>query len=122
MAESPTLILHKGSTYESDVQANQVIASANATVTIQNSTVIITKGTACALTMTTPTTAQNGTRIRFISTTAAAHTVTHGTVGFNGGGSGKDVGTFGGAIGDGFECVAYGGVWVTTWITNVTFA
>lgn len=120
--ESPTLNLKKGSTYDPDVKTNIVAAPANATVTIQNCTVFITKGTACALTMTTPTTAQDGTRIRFISTTAAAHTVTHGTVGFNGGGSGKDVGTFGGAIGDGFECIAYGGVWYTTHITNVTFA
>ncbi len=120
--ESPLLILHKGSTYEPDVQLNLVIASATVTIPITNSTVIITKSTACAITMTTPTTAQNGTRIRFISTTAAAHTVTHGTVGFNNGGAGGDVGTFGAAIGNGFEVIAYGGVWWTTWIVNVTFA
>lgn len=120
--ESPTLNLKKGSTYEPDLLSNIVVASADATVAIQNCTVIITKSSACALTMTTPTTAQNGTRIKFVSTTAQAHTVTHGTVGFNGGGSGSDVGTFGAAAGNGFECVAYNGVWYTLWKTNVTFA
>lgn len=122
MAESPTLILHKGSTYEPDVLLNLVVAAANGAVAIQNSTVIITKGTACALTLGTPSTAQNGTRVRFVSTTAAAHTVTNATVGFNNGGAGGDVGTFGAAIANGFEVVAYGGVWWSTWVVNVTFA
>jgi hypothetical protein len=98
------------------------VASADGAITIQSGTVVITKGTACALTLGTPTTAQNGTVLRIISTTAAAHTVTATTIGFNAGTTSKDVGTFGGAIGDGFCCVAYGGNWYTFAVTNVTFA
>lgn len=97
------------------------VASADGAVTIQTGTVLITKGTAAALTLGTPTTAQNGTTIRFIATTAAAHTVAAATIGFNTGDAAKDTGTFGGAIGDGFACVAYGGEWYTFSVTNVTF-
>jgi plastocyanin len=98
------------------------VASADGAVTIQSGTVLITKGTAAALTLGTPTAAQNGTTIRFIATTAAAHTVAAATIGFNAGDAAKDTGTFGGAIGDGFACVAYGGEWYTFSVTNVTFA
>jgi hypothetical protein len=98
------------------------VASADGAITIQTGTVVITKGTAAALTLGTPTTAQNGTVIRVISTTAAAHTVAAATIGFNAGDAAKDTGTFGGAIGDGFSCVAYGGEWYVLTNTNVTFA
>ena len=98
------------------------VASADGAVTIQTGNVIITKGTAAALTLGTPTSAQNGTKITFISTTAAAHTVTAGTIGFNAGDAAKDVGTFGAAIGNGFTCIAYEGEWYVTYSTNVTFA
>jgi hypothetical protein len=98
------------------------VASADGAITIQSGTVIITKSSAAALTLGTPTTAQNGTVIRIVSTTAAAHTVTAATIGFNAGDAAKDTGTFGGAIGDGFSCVAYGGEWYVLTNTNVTFA
>lgn len=98
------------------------VASADGAITIQTGTVVVTKGTAAALTLGTPTAAQNGTVIRIVSTTAAAHTVTAATIGFNAGDAAKDVGTFGGAIGDGFSCVAYGGEWYVLTNTNVTFA
>lgn len=98
------------------------VASADGAITIQSGTVIITKGTAAALTLGTPTTAQNGTVIRIISTTAAAHTVTAATIGFNAGDAAKDVGTFGAAIGNGFSVVAYEGEWYVFYSTNVTFA
>ena len=97
------------------------VASADGAITIQSGIVVITKGTACALTLGTPTTAQNGTKITIVSATAAAHTVAAATIGFNAGDAAKDTGTFGGAIGDGFSCVAYGGEWLVTSNTNVTF-
>jgi hypothetical protein len=97
-------------------------AAADGAITIQSGIVVITKGTACALTLGTPTTAQNGTLIRIISATAAAHTVTAATIGFNAAGGSGDVGTFGAAIGNGFSCVAYGGQWLVLTNTNVTFA
>lgn len=105
-----------------DVVENVVVASANGAVTIQPCTVVITKASACALTLGTPTTAQNGTKITFVSTTAAAHTVTASTIGFNDGGTASDVGTFGAAKGNGFSCVAYGGQWYVLTNVNVTFA
>ena len=98
------------------------VASGDGAITIQTGTVVITKGTAAALTLGTPTTAQNGTIIRFVSTTAAAHTVTASTIGFNDGGTASDVGTFGAAKGNGFSCVAYGGQWYVLTNVNVTFA
>ena len=64
----------------------------------------------------------SGTTTWRSSTTAAAHTVTADTIGFNAGDAAKDVGTFGAAIGNGFSCVAYGGEWYVLTNTNVTFA
>ena len=97
-------------------------ASADGAITIQSGTVVITKGTACALTLGTPTTAQNGTVIRIISATAAAHTVTATTIGFNAADAAGDVGTFGAAIGNNLTVVAYGGEWLVLGNTGVTIA
>ena len=97
-------------------------ASADGAITIQSSTVVITKGTACALTLGTPTTAQNGTIIRIISATAAAHTVTATTIGFNAADAAGDVGTFAAAIGNNLTVVAYGGEWLVLGNTGVTIA
>ena len=60
--------------------------------------------------------------LTIISATAQAHTLTYATTGFNAGGSGTDVGTFGGAKGDGLTLVAYQGVWYVMNKTNVTLA
>ncbi len=98
------------------------VASADGAITIQSGVVVITKGTAAALTLGTPTTAQNGTKITIVSATAAAHTVTAATIGFNAADAAGDVGTFGAAVGNGFSCVAYGGEWLVLTNTNVTFA
>ena len=97
-------------------------ASADGAITIQSGTVVITKGTACALTLGTPTTAQNGTIIRIISATAAAHTVTAATIGFNAADAAGDVGTFAAAIGNNLIVVAYGGEWLVLGNTGVTIA
>lgn len=102
------------------------VVSADGTVAFPDQgikTVFITKGTAAAITLTAPVSGANdGSGIRFISTTAAAHTVTASTIGFNAGDAAGDVGTFGAAIGNGFECFAYGGEIYTTNVTGVTFA
>jgi hypothetical protein len=113
----------KGGVAKSDeIVENLVVASADGAIAIQPGTVVITKATAAALTLGTPTAAQNGTIIRIISATAAAHTVTAATIGFNAGDAAKDVGTFGAAIGNGFTCVAYEGEWLVFYATGVTFA
>jgi hypothetical protein len=106
----------------SDVQPTVQVAAGDGAITIKPSVVVITKATAAAMTLGVPSTAQNGTVIEIVSTTAAAHTVTAGTIGFNAGNTASDVGTFGGAIGDGFSVVAYGGEWYTLTNTNVTLA
>lgn len=107
---------------ERDISNVVVAASADGAITIQNSTVIITKGSACALTLAAPSTAQDGTRITVIASTAHAHTVTVATAGFNDLGASGDVATFGGAKGDGMEVVAYNGDWYTVARTNITLA
>lgn len=96
-------------------------ASAAGAVNIENSTVVILGGSATALTLGTPTTAQNGTTIRFVAGTAQAHTVTAGTIGFNAADAAGDVATFGGAIGDHLEVMAYAGEWLVVGNLNVTF-
>lgn len=97
-----------------------VVASGDGAIVVQPSTVIITKGTASALTLAAPVaTVDDGTEIDFVSTTGAAHTVTH-TPGFGGGTTSRDVATFGGAINDGLGIVAYQGVWYLRQTRNVT--
>lgn len=99
-----------------------VVASANGAIAIAPSTVVITKASAANMTLGTPTTAQNGTIIRIVAATAAAHTVTAATIGFNAGDAAKDVATFGGAIGDNMTVMAYGGEWLVLNSVNVTLA
>lgn len=98
------------------------VASANGAVPLKSRTVFITKSTsAAALTLADATGLPDGTCLEFISTTAKAHTVSNAAgSGFNGGGAGSDVATFGGAAGDSFEVCSYGGKWYTCHLTNVT--
>lgn len=99
------------------------VAAANGAITIENSTVIITKSSAAAvMTLAIPTTAQNGTRIEIVSATAQAHTITVTTAGFNDLGAAGDVATFGGAKGDGLTVVAYLGDWFILHRTNITLS
>ena len=60
-------------------------------------------------------------KLLIISNQAQANTVTV-TGGFGNGGTGKDVCTFGGAIGDCIEVQAYGGKWYVTGGTGFTLA
>ena len=73
------------------------------------------------LAMTLPAPVQHGATMFIVSTTANAHTVTY-AAGFNGGGAGADVATFGGAAGDSLMLIALGGVWYVMNATNVTLA
>lgn len=99
------------------------VAAADGAITIKDGVVMITKGTAAALTLAAPTaSADDGKRLAIISTTAAAHTVTQTTPGFNGGTTGSDVATFTAAIGNGMVIVAYNGTWYTESLRNVALA
>lgn len=99
-------------------------ASADAAISIvaYSQTIYITKGSAAALTLANPTaTTHDGARLVIIATTAHAHTVSNAAgAGFNGGGGGADVGTFGGAIGDNMVIEAYQGKWYVISLRNVT--
>lgn len=99
--------------YSKLAQQSQVLA-ADGAITIKNGTVTITKGSAAALTLAAPTaTIDDNKRLLIVSTTAAAHTVTQTTPGINNGSTASDVGTFGAAIGNNIELIAYQGVWYT---------
>lgn len=81
-----------------------------------------TKAGVAAMTLVDPTaTTHDGVRLTFIATTANANTLDLVT-GINGGAA--DIGTFGGAAGDGTVIEAYQGVWyeVPGANTNVTWA
>lgn len=100
------------------------LAAADGAVTAKDGLVVITKATAAALTIADPTAVtDDGKVLKIISRTAAAHTLDNSAgSGFNAGGAGSDVGTFGGAIGDGLELVADNGKWLVAYLRNVTLA
>lgn len=95
------------------------VVSADGAITIAAGVVIITKGSAAAITIDNPPVSMNGATLTIVSTTAAAHTVTY-TAGFGGGTTSRDVATWGGAINDGMVIVAYEGVWYVSSTRNVT--
>lgn len=109
-------VVHQGTPY----RRPQALASVDGAITLIDGQVFITKGTAAALTLAAPPVDMDGAILSIISTTAAAHTVTQTTPGFNSGSTASDVATFGGAIGDNMQCVAYQGAWLATHLRNVT--
>lgn len=90
-------------------------------ITIQSGIHHLTKAGVNAMTIAAPTAAQAGTRLVIIAGTANAHTLTY-TTGFNAGGAGIDVATFGGAVGDNIVLVAIGTTWYVESTRNVTIA
>jgi len=131
MSDSRTYILRTLSSRRAELPNRQYIASADAAIDITKKnfpdTVLITKGTAAALTLAAPTDGNpekgghDGMRITFVDIAGAAHTLTV-TGGFNGGGTTADVGTFGGAIGDHVTLEAYNAAWYVIDNLNVTLA
>lgn len=87
-------------------------------ITVAPHIAVLTKGTAQAMTLSAPST--DGVIIKIVSATAAAHTVTATTIGFNATDTAGDVGTFGGAIGDGIQVVSHNGEWLVLNNINVT--
>lgn len=98
------------------------VYSASGAMLIKGGLHLITKSGVAAMTLADPTTGvHDGITMRIQSVTASAHTVDNsGGSGFNAGGAASDVGTFGGAKGDGFEVTAYAGKWYANWLRNVT--
>lgn len=91
----------------------QVISATGAgVITIKSGTVLLTASGAATVTLAAPTAGtDDGCRLMIESTTAQAHTVTNTSPGFNNGSTASDVATFGTAIANGFEVVAYNGIW-----------
>lgn len=98
----------------------------SAPIVSKEGTVVLAKSSAGAWTLAAPTAGlpsaggDDGKILRMIAGTAQTHTVTQTTPGFNNAGSSKDVATFGGAIGDNLEVVAYNGKWLVLSSVNVT--
>lgn len=101
-----------------------IVTGASATVGAPlgaiGSLVIARTGAACAITLSAPVAGADDGKLLFVTAgTAQAHTVTV-SGGFNDGGSGADVATFGGAIGDSVILQAYNGEWNVHVLRNVT--
>ena len=98
-----------------------VVISGDGAITIADSVVFLTKASAAAITLAAPTAVtHDGMRIDIIAATAQAHVV---TVTGAAGGSGQDVGTFGGAINDSTSLIARNGNWYIIGAPrNVTWA
>lgn len=89
-------------------------------ITIQNAYVVLSKGSAAAITLAAPTSGtHDGIVIEVISLTAFAHVITSGVDGFNAKGSSGTL-TFGGAVGDSVRLRANGGHWYVVGKVNVT--
>jgi len=86
-----------------------------------DTTYVITKATAAALTVGAPSKAQNGLRLTFLSATAAAHTVTS-AAGFYGDTTGSDIATFAAKVGASMTIEAQAGGWGVIALGNVTIA
>lgn len=86
-----------------------VVIAGDGAITIADSVVILTKGSAAAITLAAPTAVtHDGMRIDIIAGSAQAHVVT--TTGAAGG-AGQDVLTFGGAINDSISLIARNALW-----------
>lgn len=103
------------------------IASYNAAGTIavptakQNVFIKLKAGSGAAMTIGDPGYGVEGVELIIQAEDAQAYTLTN-TTGFNGGGSGADVGTFGGAVGDNIHLKAVSATWKTIATRNVTLA
>lgn len=96
--------------------------TADGAINIKNGICLLNKAGVLAATLANPTaTTDDYKRLSIRSLTAQAHTVTV-TGGFGNGGSGEDVATFSGVIGDGIELMAYQGYWYIIGAHQVTVA
>jgi len=90
-------------------------------ITIRDGLVVLSKGSAAAITITAPATSDNGKQLTIITLTAQAHVITSATVGFNAKGSSGTC-TYTAAIGNSVTLDAYNGNWYASVKTGVTLA
>jgi hypothetical protein len=94
------------------IEADIVYVPADATLpaVTKNTTFVITKGSAAAITLAAPSAALDGLEVIITSASAYAHTVTY-AAGFLGGTTSNDVATFTNIVGHTLRLVAVAGVW-----------
>lgn len=103
------------------IGAGQAITGDGA-ITIAQDMVVLSKGSAAAITIAAPTAGVHDfMEITVVTLTAQAHVITQGTVGFNAKGSSGTV-TFTAAIGNSVTLRAYNGNWYTVVKNGVTVA
>jgi hypothetical protein len=85
----------------------------------QDSNIFLNGAAAIAMTLAIPGTDIDGRRLTIAAATAFAHTVTTPALGFKGT---VQIGTFGGAVGDGMTIIAQGGRWLPAAAINITFS
>lgn len=120
MATAATTFAPKGLPYPPGVQFPTQELTDDGAITIPCGLVVLNKAGVIAATLAAP--AYNGQILMIVSETAQAHTLDLATSGVNAGSA--DVGTFGGAIGDGVCLMSHGDHWYVVPGTNlnVTFA
>lgn len=107
----------------SKLRSTVQIVAGDGAITIQSGLTVITKGSAAALTIAAPATADNGTPLSIISTTAYAHVVTFtGGTFINGTATAKTTATFPAYVGAGLRVIAYNGKWYASGNQNTTLA
>jgi hypothetical protein len=127
-AISGTTITGTGIVTGSQIKAREFVLAMGVdgavTIPAYSQTIYFTKAGVCAATLANPTaTTHDGVRLTFIATQAQANTLDNSAgAGFNGGGAGSDVATFGGAVGDNIVIEAYQGKWYVISSVNVTLA
>jgi hypothetical protein len=91
-------------------------------IPVRHGVTVLTKAGVGVMTLVDPTSGtHDGVEMTIISLhRPGPHGQQRRRLGFNAGGAATDVGTFGGAIGDGFQIVAYGGKWLVKVLRNVT--
>lgn len=94
--------------------------TASGAIAVEPGVVTLNAGSALAMTLVDPTTAQNGMIMVIRSATAQAHTVTY-TAGFNGGTTTRDVATYS-VIGSTLVIIAIAGNWCVLSTATVTIA
>lgn len=105
---------------DGDLGAIQRITGDGAITIAARGKVLLSKGSAAAITIAAPTAVtHDGWVINVIATSAQAHVITCATDGFNAKGSSGTL-TFGGAKGDSVTLVADTGHWYATGRVNVT--
>lgn len=99
------------------------VMSADGAIGAKEGLVLVTKGSACVMTLAAPVAGiDDGKTLTFIAAGAFAHTATNTAPGFNNAGAAGDVATFAAALGNGFTCTAYNGIWYSSNLQGVTLA